>query len=114
MPFFAIGIERSFDVPVQCPHHADPREHHWAAERCDHDQGFHSAVVCSTFESLVIVVAGVLKGDQRSTAGRGLAHRRCEMIPTNALSQIQVHRSGGQDITLAAASRNDRSASAPT
>jgi hypothetical protein len=53
--FYPCGLGRtSFDVPVQCPHDTDAREHHWAAECCDQDQGFHSADVCSTFESLVM------------------------------------------------------------
>jgi hypothetical protein len=30
-----------------------------------------------------------------------LAHQGCETISTNTFSQIQVHRSGGQDIFLA-------------
>jgi hypothetical protein len=54
MSILAGWVERSFDVPVQYPHDTDAREHHWASERCDQDQGFHSAVVCSIFESLVM------------------------------------------------------------
>jgi hypothetical protein len=65
----------SVDVPVQCPHDADARKHRRTVERRDQDQGFHCSL---PFRRCVFdlrkscnVVAGVLKRDQRATAGQG-------------------------------------------
>jgi hypothetical protein len=40
MRVFPARVEHALDVPVQCPHDADPREHRRAAERRDQHQGF--------------------------------------------------------------------------
>jgi hypothetical protein len=41
---FAIGIKYAFDVPVQRPHDANPREHRRSARRRDQDQGFRCSL----------------------------------------------------------------------
>jgi hypothetical protein len=69
-------VERSFDVPVQCPHDTDARKHRRTVERRDQDQGFYCSL---PFRRCVFdlrksrnVVAGVLKRDQPATAGQGI------------------------------------------
>jgi len=116
MCLFPRTIKHPFSVAVQRSHDADPREHRWPAGRSDQDQDFHCSL---PFRRCVLdrrksrdVVAGVLKGGQRATAGQGIGSSKMRDQAINALSQIQAHRSGGPDITWSAASRNDRSASA--
>jgi hypothetical protein len=65
-----MGQTRVFDVAVQCPHDANPREHRRPAKRRDQDQGFHCRL---PLRSLVFnlgqfrdVFAGVLQRDERS------------------------------------------------
>jgi hypothetical protein len=41
MMLFASWTKHPFNVPVQCPHDADARQHGMAAPRRDQDQGFH-------------------------------------------------------------------------
>jgi hypothetical protein len=112
--FYPCGLSKtSLDVPVQCPHDADAREHHWAAERCEQDQGFRSAVVFDLRKSRD-VVAGVLKmTSAQPRAGDWLIKdaRRFQPIHFRRSRCIAL---AGRIFSLPAASRNDRSASAPT
>ena len=70
MSILARWIEHPLDVPVQCPHNTDAREHRWAAERRHQDQGFHRGLPFRRFVfclwQLGDVGAGVLQRDERS------------------------------------------------
>jgi hypothetical protein len=72
MRVFAIGIKVAGDVPFQCPHDADPREHRRPAVRRDQHQDVHC---CLPFRGFMLgwrqsrdVVAGVLKRDKVTAA----------------------------------------------
>jgi hypothetical protein len=90
MMIFARRIERPLDVPVQCPHDADPREHRWAAERRHKDQGFHGRLpfrgFVLRFRKLRNVGAGILESDDLATARQqyGSLNRRFQPLSTRA------------------------------
>jgi hypothetical protein len=74
MRVLSIGIKLADDVPVQCPHDANPREHRRPAQRRDQDQGLHRRL---PFRGFVLDLwqlrdegAGVLQRDELATAGQ--------------------------------------------
>jgi hypothetical protein len=58
MMVFPIRIKHARDIPVQCPHDANPRKHRRSARRRHQDQrlhrGLHSSASCSAFVSFVM------------------------------------------------------------
>jgi hypothetical protein len=72
MRVFSRRIKRPFDVPAQCPHDADARQHRRAVAFRDQDQGLHCGLPFGAgvlgLRELGDIIAGILERDELATA----------------------------------------------